>query len=91
LENLSAATTHLDFQSHGYHAHLGPTGSSDLPSEADLESHVPSLPTGWAVGGVEGVKRAAVASREAKAKRKTRHALPKGAVEGTTFTEDVSR
>ena len=56
---------------------------------------MPSLPTGWAIGGVEGVKKTApvkVAEKEkAGAKKgKTRHKLPKGAVVGKPLTEDVS-
>jgi hypothetical protein len=70
--NVSAVASYLLTSSVNVVPSTAPFGT-----EADLESHVPSLPTGWAVGGVEGVKRAAVASREAKAKRKTRHALPK--------------
>jgi signal recognition particle subunit SRP72 len=99
LTNLSATTAHRDFDAHGYHQHLsGPasgTGENRIPTDGDLETYVPGLPTGWAVGGVEGVKKVApvkaVTKEKVEAKKgKTRHRLPKGAVVGKPFTEDVS-
>lgn len=60
---------------------------------ADLENIVPSLPTGWSTGGLAATvekKTAAVKAREEKNKRsRPRHKLPKGAVAGNEFTEDV--
>jgi signal recognition particle subunit SRP72 len=52
---------------------------------------VPSLPTGWALGGLEGVKKAASVkeAKKEKVKGKPRHKLPKGAVAGKPFNEDV--
>ena len=52
---------------------------------------MPNLPTGWAVGGVEAVKKAAPvkAEKKEKVRGKLRHQLPKGAVAGKPFTEDV--
>lgn len=63
---------------------------------------MPSLPTGWATGGVDGVVKKSLAGaagpskvtkteKEAEQKKRRRHKLPKGAVEGRPFTEDVSR
>lgn len=108
VDNLAATSTHLDFLSHGYHNALSLSASnvpSDIPqhvpTEGDLESYVPSLPTGWATSGVQVKKptTAAAASASAKPsksevtdvkKKKSRHALPKGAVAGKPFNEDVS-
>lgn len=81
---------------------MGSSSQAHVPSEADLESFVPSLPTGWATGGVESVVKKSVAAasaptkagkseKEGEQKKRRRHKLPKGAVEGRAFTEDVSR
>ena len=66
-----------------------------IPTEADLESYVPSLPTGWAVGGIANTKKAPVAvpakkGEDATKKRKRKHKLPKGASESKPFNGDVS-
>jgi signal recognition particle subunit SRP72 len=106
LENLSATSAHLDFDSHGYHTHLNapppadPSASSSqvahIPTEADLESYVPSLPAGWAVGGINNVKKTPVLSASTNKgegvtkKRKRKHKLPKGASESKPFNGDVS-
>jgi signal recognition particle subunit SRP72 len=101
ITNLKATTAHLDFHSHGYHSQLSAVLSDGtekhVPTDGELESYVPSLPTGWAIGGVENVKKAAAAPAgpskvvtKDKTEKKTRHKLPKGAVEGKAFTEDVS-
>ena len=101
MENINATGTHLDFTSHGYHAHLsGPPASVEqprhVPTEDELESYVPSLPTGWATGGQSSVqppKRVVPVKKEVEDKPKkktTRHRLPKDAVAGKPFTEDVS-
>lgn len=99
MENLSATSAHLDFTSHGYNSHLAaPPPSADqprhIPDADDLESYVPSLPTGWATGS-QGVpqasKKVASVKKEAVDKKKgTRHRLPKGAAADKAFTEDVS-
>lgn len=96
VTNLSATTAHLEFDAHGYHSHLSTTISSTSQTPmnaADLESIVPSLPTGWSTGGLAATvekKTAAVKAPEEKNKRsRPRHKLPKGAVAGNEFTEDV--
>ena len=104
LTNLAATTAHLEFSSHGYHAHLsalpsGAPSSAHVPTEAELETYVPTLPSSRA-RGVDGLAKPAPVSatgspkpkneKNAGMKRKTRHKLPKGAVEGKPFTEDVS-
>ena len=52
---------------------------------------MPSLPAGWAKGGSEGRKGVASAkgAKKENSKGKVRHKLPKGAVAGKPFTEDV--
>jgi len=104
LENLSATSAHLDFDSHGYHTHLNAPPPVDMsatnqsvhiPTEADLESYVPSLPAGWATGGIANAKKAPVTVPSKKAdeetkKRKRKHKLPKGASEAKPFNGDVS-
>jgi signal recognition particle subunit SRP72 len=99
VDNLSATSTHLEFLSHGYHSALSAPAaqaSSDLPhhtpTEGELETYVPSLPTGWATGGVQTKKPAVPVKLETveKKKKKSRHALPKGAVSGKPANEDVS-
>ena len=62
-----------------------------------MESYVPSLPTGWAKGSnavqSANVKKPAASrsqGKEQEKKKKRRHPLPKGAVDGKPFTEDVS-
>lgn len=100
MENLSATSAHLDFTSHGYHSHLtAPPPSVDqprhVPNADDLESYVPSLPTGWATGSLgpaQAQKKAAAVKKEVPEKPKktgARHKLPKDAVAGKSFTEDV--
>ncbi|ORY33731.1 hypothetical protein BCR39DRAFT_518912 [Naematelia encephala] len=111
LTNLAATTAQTEFISHSFHSYLrtpAPTAenssglASHVPAEGELESYVPSLPTGWAIGGVEGIKKAVVAApvktdkdKTADGKvakpRKTRHKLPKGAVPGKAFSEDPER
>lgn len=101
MTNVSATSAHLDFLSHGFHAHLsappqsqagGP--ASHVPAEADLETYVPSLPAGWATGGAPNTAKLARTSGARQAvpvkAKKPRHKLPKGAVEGKPFAEDVS-
>lgn len=101
MENINATATHLDFTSHGYQAHLsGPPASVEqprhVPTADELESYVPSLPTGWATGGQSSIqppKRVVPVKKEVEEKPKkktTRHRLPKDAVAGKPFTEDVS-
>ena len=59
-----------------------------------MESYVPSLPAGWAVGGQKPTQ--AQSSKQVKkevvekSKKGTRHKLPKGAVAGKAVNEDVS-
>lgn len=96
VTNLSATTAHLDFDTHGYHSHLSTTVSSTSQTPmntADLENIVPSLPTGWSSGGLAATvekKTATVKAPEEKNERsRPRHKLPKGAVAGKEFTEDV--
>ncbi|KAE8538054.1 hypothetical protein D1P53_006121 [Cryptococcus gattii VGV] len=98
VTNLSATTAHLEFDAHGYHSHLSTTISSTSQTPmnaADLENIVPSLPTGWSTGGLAATvekKTAAVKAPEEKNKRsRPRHKLPKGAVAGNEFTEDLER
>ncbi|RSH91272.1 hypothetical protein EHS25_009571 [Saitozyma podzolica] len=103
VTNLSATTAHLDFLSHEYHAHLAAappanlaagSTSSHVPTEGELESFVPSLPTGWATGGVGTSKAAAKAPAPVKVEKKRtkpRHKLPKGAAPGKAFTQDPER
>lgn len=82
----------MDFLSHGYHSHLsnpGPSHTSQPISDADLETFVPSLPTGWSTGGISTAAK--TTAKEVKTgKKKPRHKLPKGAVVGKPFNEDVS-
>jgi len=100
LENMSATSAHLDFMSTGYRSHLtAPPSTTDqprhIPSEGELESYVPSLPTGWALGGQKPTPSQSqpkkVVKKEAVEKPKSgrRHKLPKGAVEGKLSDEDV--
>jgi len=99
LTNLSATAAHSDFLAHSFHSFLNIPPPADLstdqfsyiPSSGDIESYVPSLPTGWSRGGVEGVKKAAPVKepKTEKKKGKPRHKLPKGAVPGKPFSEDV--
>jgi signal recognition particle subunit SRP72 len=98
LENISATSAHLDFISTGYRSHLSAQPSTTerhMPSEGELESHVPSLPTGWALGGQKPTPSQSqpkkVVKKEAAEKPKSgrRHKLPKGAVEGKLSNEDV--
>ena len=56
---------------------------------------MPSLPSGWAIGGVAHVKKAPVTAPPKKVeddskKRKRKHKLPKGASESKPFNGDVS-
>ena len=102
MTNLSATSAHLDFHTHGYHSQLSapsaqPADSSiptHTPTEGELESYVPSLPTGWAKGVAPTAKSIVAASgakdQKKEKQKKRRHRLPKGAVEGKPFTEDVS-
>ena len=98
LENISATSAHLDFISSGYHAHLSAPPSTvelprHIPSEGELESYVPSLPSGWAVGGQKPAqtKQPPKVKKEVveKPKKGTRHRLPKDAVAGKAVNEDV--
>ncbi|WWD15845.1 hypothetical protein CI109_100269 [Kwoniella shandongensis] len=99
LTNLSATTSHIDFVSTSYRSHLVPSSTSTSThssTEAELESYVPSLPTGWSnVGGLAATvekKTAAVkAPAEKRARTKPRHQLPKGVTVGKAFTEDSER
>lgn len=98
LENISATSAHLDFISSGYHSHLSAPPSTvelprHIPSEGELESYVPSLPSGWAVGGQKPAqtKQAPKVKKEVveKPKKGPRHRLPKDAVAGKAVNEDV--
>jgi signal recognition particle subunit SRP72 len=99
LENMSATSAHLEFISHGYHSHLSALPATveqprHVPSEGELETYVPSLPSGWAVGGQKPSQAQAPKMVEAKKevekpKKAARHKLPKGAVVGNAFNEDV--
>ncbi|OCF35430.1 signal recognition particle subunit SRP72 [Kwoniella heveanensis BCC8398] len=116
LTNLSATSSHTDFSTHTYRSYLhsaparalgadagssSSTAGAAVPvNEADLESTVPSLPTGWSTGGLaKTVERKNAAAAAAKASagaqggitKKPRHKLPKGAVVGKPFTEDPER
>lgn len=99
LENISATSAHSDFISSGYHSYLSaPPSNADqprhVPSEGELESYVPSLPTGWAVGGQKPTQaqppRQVKKQVAEKPKKGTRHKLPKGAELGKAVNEDVS-
>ncbi|WWC61202.1 uncharacterized protein I303_103782 [Kwoniella dejecticola CBS 10117] len=90
LTNLNATASHQTFATSTYRSHL-PSGSNDV------ESNVPSLPTGWSTGGlakvVEKKTAAAKPSAEKKAggEKKRKHKLPKGAVEGKNINQDPER
>jgi signal recognition particle subunit SRP72 len=96
-----ATSAHLDFISNGYKSHLNAPPATleqprHVPAEGELESYVPSLPTGWAVGGqkaTQAPKKVAPVKKETvdKPKKGTRHKLPKGAVAGKPSNEDVSQ
>ncbi|KAL7422266.1 hypothetical protein Q5752_002912 [Cryptotrichosporon argae] len=110
--NLSATAAHLAFLAHDHTAHLSAparasvgtsaAGASELkpytPTEAELESYVPGLPSGW---GSRGVTKAAVGEPHKAVKkdkpegadggRKTRHRLPKGASADRPFSGDPER
>lgn len=102
VDNIAATSTHLDFTSHGYQSHLTappPTVEQPrhVPSGGDLETYVPSLPTGWAIGGqsstAQAPKKVAPVKKDATEqpkKKTTRHKLPKDAVAGKSHTDDVS-
>jgi len=64
-----------------------------IPSDGELESYVPSLPSGWALGGQKPaqIKQAPKVKKEVveKPKKGTRHRLPKDAVAGKAVNEDV--
>ncbi|KAL1411291.1 hypothetical protein Q8F55_002242 [Vanrija albida] len=104
--NQSAADTQLDFVTRDYQAQLsapaiespGSGIKAYTPTAADLESHVPTVPSGWSRGGVKPGDKpvptpAPVASSSAapKPRTKPRHKLPKGAVAGKAFTQDPDR
>lgn len=103
--NQSATATQLAFITREYTSHLSAPAVDNTasgltavtPSAGELETYVPTVPSGWA-RGTGSPKAAPVAStstatakKEEERKRvKPRHALPKGAVEGKAFSEDVS-
>jgi signal recognition particle subunit SRP72 len=98
LENISATSAHLDFISSGYQSRLSAPPSTvelprHIPSEGELESYVPSLPSGWALGGQKPAqtKQAPKVKKEVvdKPKKGTRHRLPKDAVAGKAVNEKV--
>jgi len=98
LENISATSAHFDFISSGYHSHLSAPPSTvelprHIPLEGELESYVPSLPSGWALGGQKPAqtKQAPKVKKEVaeKPKKGPRHRLPKDAVAGKAVNEDV--
>lgn len=97
VQNIAATSAHVDFLSRGYHSQLGSSqyaSSSTYATDADLESNVPTLPTGWATGASSSTKKAPVAKSAPvpttiESKRKRKHRLPKG-VEGKPKNEDVS-
>ncbi|WVQ98657.1 hypothetical protein IAU59_005788 [Kwoniella sp. CBS 9459] len=75
LTNLSATGAHTDFSTHTYRSHLNKGASTSAVNEADLETNVPSLPTGWSTGGlaktVEKKTAAAAASASVSASKST--------------------
>ncbi|KAK4685474.1 signal recognition particle subunit SRP72, partial [Tremellales sp. Uapishka_1] len=90
LTNLQATSSHLTFISSTYHAQL--SLPSHVSSEAELESYVPSLPTGWAGASTSAApKKVVPAVKGDKIGKKRRHNLPKGAVEGKIQNQDPER
>ena len=92
---MSATTAHLDFLGHSYHSYLSDPSTGYTVTDADLETNVPTLPTGWATGGPSTTKAAAAkvaapAGQPKNAGKKRRHRLPKGASEAKKANEDVS-
>jgi signal recognition particle subunit SRP72 len=58
----------------------------------ELETYVPTVPSGWAPRGTAPIAAAAPAAASSSKPKATkpRHRLPKGAVAGQPFKEDVS-
>ncbi|WVW83191.1 hypothetical protein I302_105209 [Kwoniella bestiolae CBS 10118] len=92
LTNLNASSSHQTFATSTYKSHLS--------SSNDVESNVPSLPTGWsrssstdkkAITPTTATSSTAKAVPEKKGEKKRRNKLPKGAVVGKPFTEDPER
>ncbi|ODN84734.1 hypothetical protein, variant 1 [Cryptococcus amylolentus CBS 6039] len=98
LANIAATSKRHEFDSHDYRSHLANVGSSSqvqVPA-AEIESYVPSLPTGWATAGglaatVEKKTAAVKAPGEKLERSKPKHKLPKGAVAGKPVAEDPER
>ncbi|WWC69534.1 uncharacterized protein I206_103476 [Kwoniella pini CBS 10737] len=90
LTNLNATSSHHTFATSTYRSHLPSTSN-------DLESNVPSLPTGWSSGGLAKVveKKTAAAKpsieKKVAGEKKRKHKLPKGAVEGKNVNQDPER
>ncbi|WVQ71587.1 hypothetical protein IAR50_001127 [Cryptococcus sp. DSM 104548] len=100
LANIDATSKRLEFDSHGYRSHLATAGSSSQARQVvpagEIESFVPSLPTGWATAGglaatVEKKTAAVKAPGEKQERSKPKHKLPKGAAEGKPVAEDPER
>lgn len=112
---MAATAAHISFITRNYTAHLtapvvdnGPLSAGTkayTPQQGEVESYIPTVPTGWAralaaadnggkvstaAAASSSKKPAAVAGAAEKKRDKPRHALPKGAVLGKPFTQDVS-
>lgn len=112
---MAATAAHISFITRNYTAHLtapvvdnGPLSAgikAYTPQQGEVESYIPTVPTGWAralaaadnggkvstaAAASSSKKPAAVAGAAEKKRDKPRHALPKGAVLGKPFTQDVS-
>jgi len=101
--NQTATAAHLAFIQRDYRQHLSapPVEAAGLKPytvpAGEIESYVPSIPAGWAprgslpkVAAVASTSTSTSAPKEEKKRAKPRHALPKGAVPGKPFTQDVS-
>lgn len=97
IANLDATTTHLEFQQTGYANLLRTTPGTQ--SISALESSAPSFPVASTSAAAQ-VQASKTTGADAKGKGKAkaangkdskpRHKLPKGAVLGQKFEEDVS-
>lgn len=98
---MSATSAHLDFLGHTYHSYLADPSTGYTPTDVELETNVPTLPTGWATGGPsKSTSKATAAAAKVlapagppggtSAGKKRKHKLPKGASEAKKANEDVS-
>lgn len=92
---MSATSAHLDFLGHSYHSYLSDPSTGYTASDLDLETNVPHLPTGWAMGGASSSKKAATqvaapAGLPKNAGKRRKHPLPKNASKAKKAAEDVS-